>query len=143
VFRRLCGVMQRPDLADSADYATHTARGRNQKELDDIIAAWTKTLAADELDALLAKNGIPAGQIYRAPEMIDDPHFQARKAIVRVPHADFGDLAMQNVFPVLSETPGTVRHVGPRLGEHNEQIFGGLLGLDAGRIASLHSAGVI
>ncbi len=143
VFRRLCAVMQRPDLAESDEYATHTARGRRQQQLDDIIADWTKTLDADALDALLAKNGIPAGQIYRAPEMMKDPHFAARDAIVRIPHPDFGDLAMQNVFPKLSETPGAVRHVGPKLGEHTEDVFGGLLGFDEDRIKGLRASGVI
>ena len=55
------------------------------------------------------KFGVPAGLIYRAPDMLDDPHFKAREAIVTVPHPDFGELRMQNVAPKLSETPGAIR----------------------------------
>jgi formyl-CoA transferase len=74
------------------------------------------------------KFGVPAGLIYRAPEMLDDPHFKAREAIVSVPHPDFGELRMQNVAPKLSETPGSIRSPSPELGQHNEEIYQRLLG---------------
>ena len=75
--------------------------------------------------------------------MFADPHFAAREAIVRLAHPDLGEFAMHNVAPKLSGTPGRVRHVGPELGEHNEEIYHGLLGLDDDSMSSLRSAGVI
>jgi formyl-CoA transferase len=75
--------------------------------------------------------------------MFADPHFAAREAIVRLTHPDLGEFAMHNVVPKLSDSPGRVRHVGPELGEHTEDIYRDLLGLDDGAIASLRSAGVI
>jgi formyl-CoA transferase len=75
--------------------------------------------------------------------MMDDPHFKARDAIVRVAHKTFGDLAMQNVVPKLSETPGSIRTAGPDLGEHNDEIYRGLLGFDDARLDDLKSRGVI
>ncbi|WP_432215055.1 CoA transferase, partial [Salmonella enterica] len=69
---------------------------------------------------------MPAGLIYRAPDMLQDPHFQAREAICEVPHPDFGTLKMQNVAPRLSETPGRIRSPSPQLGEHNHEIYCGL-----------------
>jgi formyl-CoA transferase len=143
VFRRLAQAMGQPELADDARYATHTARGARQGELDDIVAAWSRTLDAAPLEALLEKSGVPAGRIYRAPEMLADEHFRAREAIVRVAHKDFGTIAMQNVAPRLSDTPGRVRHAGPALGEHNDEILGGLLGIDAAGRDRLTAAGVI
>ena len=143
VFQRLCDVMGRQDLARDDRYATHSARGTNQQELDEIIAKWSRTIDAQDLDALMAKNGIPAGKIYRAPEMFEDPHFRARQAIVKLMHPDFGELAMQNVCPRLSGTPGVVRHVGPTLGEHNEEIYGELLGLEKTEVERLTRSGVI
>jgi formyl-CoA transferase len=143
VFGRLAKVMGRPDLATDDRYATHSGRGANSVELDELIAQWSATREADALLAELNDNGVPCGRIYRAEDMLADPHFAAREAIVRRAHPDFGEIAMQNVFPKLSATPGAVRHVGPELGEHNHAVYGELLHLPDDEIARLHAAGVI
>ena len=143
VFKRLCEAMGRPALAEDVRYKTHTARGQNQKELDDLIADWTRTVDAVTLESLMEKHGIPAGRIYRAPEMLSDPHFKARQSIVTVMHKTFGELAMQNVAPRLSDTPGQVRHAGPELGEHNDEILKGVLGMKGAEIEKLAAAGVV
>jgi formyl-CoA transferase len=143
VFRRLATVMGRPDLADDARYATHGARGESMAELDELIARWTADHPADELLELLAANGVPAGRIYRAKDMLADPHFIARESIVRVAHPEFGELAMQNVFPRLSETPGRVLAPGPELGQHNDEVYRGLLRLGEDEVARLADAGVV
>ncbi len=143
VFQRLAGAMGRPELAEDPRYATHSARGENQQELDDLIAEWTSCRDAQSLRELLIEDGVPVGWIYRAPEMLDDPHFKEREAIVRVEHPEFGELAMQNVAPKLSETPGRVRWPGPELGQHNDEVYGDLLGLSAERIAELRRLEVI
>jgi formyl-CoA transferase len=143
VFKRLFEAMGRPELAQDARYKTHTARGQNQQELDDLIADWTRTVDAGTLEDLMEKHAIPAGRIFRAPEMLADPHFKAREAIVTVMHKTFGDLAMQNVAPRLSATPGQVRHAGPDLGEHNSEILTGVLGIETAEIEKLTAAGVI
>jgi formyl-CoA transferase len=75
--------------------------------------------------------------------MIADPHFQAREAIVEVPHPDFGPLKMQNVAPRLSDTPGMVRHVGPELGEHTDDVLGGILNIDEATRADWRARGII
>jgi formyl-CoA transferase len=143
VFKRLAEAMGRPELATDPKYATHSARGSRQRELDDIIAAWTRTLTADRLEALMEEYGIPSGRIYRAPDMLKDPQFHAREAIVTTHHPKFGDLRMQNVAPKLSLTPGSIRSPAPELGENNEEVYGGLLGFSAQRMAELRSAGII
>jgi formyl-CoA transferase len=143
VFRRLAEVMGRPELGSDPRYATHTARGHRQAELDAMISAWTATLDREELGRLLDEAGVPRGDIYRAPEMLEDAHFKARKTIVEVAHPLLGSLKMQNVAPRLSATPGEVRRAGPTLGEHNDEIFDGLLGLGPDRIAELAERGVI
>jgi formyl-CoA transferase len=124
VFRRLATAMGRPELGQDPRYATHAARGERQAELDALVAAWTATLDSADLIELMSAHGVPAGPIYRPPEMLADPHFAAREAIVDVPHPLFGSIAMQNVMPRMSRTPGSVRWAGPRLGEHNEEILG-------------------
>jgi formyl-CoA transferase len=143
VFGRLADVMGQPGLAADPRFATHSARGAAMTELDHLIAAWTSTLPADDLLARLHEGGVPAGRIFRAADMLADPHFAARQAIITVPHPDFGDLPMHNVAPKLSATPGSVRTAGPALGEHSDQVWGGLVGLGPGDLAGLRAAGVI
>ena len=144
VFTRLCAAMGRPELADDERYSSHTARGDHQEELDALIESWTKTRTVAEVEALMQEHGVPAGKIYRAPEMLEDPHFAAREAIVDVPHGRWENLKMQSVFPKLSKTPGEVRWAGPaELGQHNEEVYGSLLGLSDARLRDLENAGVI
>jgi formyl-CoA transferase len=143
VFKRLAEAMGQPELSSDPRYATHSARGANQAELDGLVDSWTRTLTVDAVIEAMNTFGVPVGRIYRAPEMLEDSHFKAREAIVRIPHKLFGTLAMQNVAPKLSETPGQVRSAGPELGEHNDEIYKGLLGFDDAKIADLKARGLI
>ncbi|MFE9581538.1 CaiB/BaiF CoA transferase family protein [Nocardia sp. NPDC006044] len=143
VFARLAEAMGRPELASDARYSTHIARGARMAELDDLIGAWTATVATDRLLDRLHTAGVPAGRIFTARDMFADPHFAAREAIVRLAHPEFGELPMHGVFPKLSETPGGIRHPGPELGEHNQTVYGGLLGLDPDAIGQLAADGII
>ncbi len=130
VFARLAAAMESPALAEDARYRDHTARGENQQELDALITNWTATFTTRDLLALLEKFGIPSGLIYRTADMLEDPHFAARQAIVTTEHPAFGRLRMQNVAPRLSASPSSVRTPAPDLGQHNDEIYGKLLGLD-------------
>ncbi len=144
VFGRLCEAMGRPELARDERYATHLARGENQKELDDLIAEWTRTLTVDQLEALMVKHSVPAGKIYRAPEMIEDPHFAARDALIEMESPRWGKFRMQNCFPKLSETPASVRTPAPtEVGQHNDEIYRGLLGLNDAEIEELKAGSAI
>jgi formyl-CoA transferase len=143
VFGRLTEAMGRPELSKDERYATHTARGARQKELDDLIADWTRTIDAGPLEELMDKFGIPSGKIYRTPEMLEDAHFRAREAIVKTMHPKFGELQMQNVAPKLSLTPGGIHSPAPELGQHSEEIYRTLLGFDTARIADLRARGII
>ncbi|WP_176498495.1 CaiB/BaiF CoA transferase family protein [Sphingomonas sp. HMP6] len=138
VFGRLCQAMDRPELASDPRYATHVARGQNQVELDDLIEAWTQTLTIEQVEDKMLEHGIPAGRIYRAEEMLEDPHFAAREALVDVPHPRWPGLKMQNVFPKLSRTPGTIRSIAPQsVGQDNAAVYGelGLTGEDIAALA--------
>ena len=143
VFARLCEAMQQPGLAQDERFSTHTARGENQAELDDLISAWSKKFSADELLALLERHAVPAGRIYRAPEMLKDEHFIARESIVDVEHPKYDKLKMQNVFPRLSATPGSIKWTGPALGQHNGEIYSELLGYDSAVLERLRHEGII
>jgi crotonobetainyl-CoA:carnitine CoA-transferase CaiB-like acyl-CoA transferase len=118
VFARLCDAMDRPDLAVDERYATHVARGANERELDALIADWTATLAADELLALLRAHTVPAGRVYTAADMLHDEHYAARDMVQRRTSRAGVDTPMLGVVPKFSRTPGSITDVGPTLGEH-------------------------
>ena len=144
VFRRLCAVIGKPELADDERFSKHTARGVNMQELDHIISEWTKTRTVAEVDVLMQEAGVPAGRIYRAPEMLNDPHYKAREAIINTPTDEWPGLKMQNVFPKMSRTQGEVRWTGvTTLGAHNEEIYGELLGLSSEEMNALQEKSII
>ncbi len=144
VFGRLCTAMGRPELSSDPRYATHIQRGRNQAELDALVAEWTRTLSVDELEAAMIEAQVPSGKIYRAPDMLEDPQFAARESIIELPHPRWGTVKMQNVFPRLSATPGRVRTPAPtEVGQHNGEVYGDQLGLDAGALADLRARDVV
>lgn len=144
VFKRLCVVMGREDLVTDERFASHKARGANMVELDTLINEWTATMLVDELEALMSDAGVPAGRIYRAPEMLDDPHFAAREAIVATPTEEWPDLKMHNIFPKMSKTQGEIRWPGvTTMGAHNQEVYGGELGLSDAELARLQENSII
>jgi formyl-CoA transferase len=143
VFERLCAAMGKPELSGDPRYANHVARGENQKELDTLIEAWTAERTVADVEAAMIEAAVPAGRIYRAPEMLADPHFKARESLIEVEHPRWGRLPMQNAFPKLSRTPGSVRRTAPQsVGQDNAEVFAEL-GLDAAELAALADAGVV
>lgn len=143
VFGRLVDAMGRPELASDPRYVNHTERGIRQTELDDLIAEWTRTQDSESLLVLLEEKGVPAGRIYQARDMMTDPHFIAREAIVKVQHKLFGEFPLQNVAPKLSSTPGSIRWLGPELGEHTAEILTSALNRTPQEIAELRASGAI
>ena len=143
IFRRMAEGMGQPELAEDPRFADHTARGENQAELDAVIEAWSLTKTSEEVDALMTEHKVPHGKIFRAPEMLEDAQFKARESIVKVMHPQYGEVAMQNAFPRLSDTPGQVRWVGPELGQHTDEILKSVLGKTDEEITALRAADVI
>ena len=143
VFARLCRAMEQPGLATDERFATHTARGAHQEELDRLIDAWAQTRLMDDIEAIMVEHGVPCGKVYRAPEMLDDEHVHAREAIIDVDHPKWSNLKMQNVFPKLSGTPGRVKWPGPELGAHNDEVYKALLDLSSDDLEDLKRRGVI
>ncbi len=143
VWKRLAEAMGQPELGEDPRFATHNARGHNQLELDQLIGEWSKNIPSADLEALLNEHAVPNGKIFTAPDMLVDPHFAAREAIVTLAHPLLGDFPMQNVVPKLSDTPGEVRWVGPELGEHTDEVLESVLGMTAEERAELRERGVI
>jgi crotonobetainyl-CoA:carnitine CoA-transferase CaiB-like acyl-CoA transferase len=143
VFRRLSEAIGHPEWPDDPRFATHQARGEHMEELDGMIADWTRQRSAEEILSTMHEAGVPAGKVYTAKDMMEDPQFAARENIVWVEDPEIGPIPMQNVVPRLSETPGAVRSTGPALGQHNAEIYGELLGISPEEQASLRERGVI
>ena len=144
MFRRLCAAMGDPDLADDPLYATHKARGENAEQLDNLVADWTKTLTASELDETLDSHGVVVGPIYTIADIAQDPQYQARDMIKRIEDGFFGSIAVPGIAPKLSATPSDVAWLGPAApGEHNGEVYGSLLGLSNAEIEALAADGVV
>lgn len=143
LFRALAEAMGQPELARDPRFADHSARGRNQSELDTLIAGWSATRSEAEIMALMERHGIPAGPLNDARAVIADPHFRARGAVIEVADPDLGAVTMQGAFPRLSRTQASVRWTGRRLGADTDEILGARLAYPVGRIAQLRQEGVI
>ncbi|MCH8136950.1 MAG: CoA transferase [Proteobacteria bacterium] len=144
VFARLCEAMNKPELLSDGRFDTHTARGSNMEVLDGIINDWCSKRTIAEVAALMEEHGVPAGKIYRAPDMLSDPQFIARDSIVDVPTEQWPNLKMQNVFPKMSKTQGEIRWPGAEtLGEHNKEVYEGLLGFNEEELKELKRNSII
>ncbi len=144
VFGRLCVAMDRPELATDPRYIDHQARGENQVKLDGLIAKWTSDKTTASVNALMTGHGVPAGKIFKAPDMLEDPQYLARDSIVKVHHPDYENLYMQNVSPKLSASPGEIRWAGStEMGSHNSEIYKGMLKMTEDEMRSLKEQGII
>ena len=144
VFRRLCEAMGRPELADDERFATHLARGRNQEELDGLIADWAAEHDAAEIDSALNDAHVVCGPIYTIADIFEDPHFKEREMLIPHEDPDFGEYIGPGIVPKLSATPGKVRWSATwQEGSHNDEIYGDLLGLSASERSTLQEEGVL
>src|SRR5579859_2640975 len=144
VFGRLARVAGHAEWsAAGGPYDTHLARGARQDELDEELAAWTRSLDSAELLKLLEEAGVPSGRIYTSRDISADDHFAARDMIVEVaePTLDGEIVREPGVVPKLSGTPGTVRCGSPLLGEHNDEVLAAAIGGE--RLAALRAAGIV
>jgi formyl-CoA transferase/succinyl-CoA--D-citramalate CoA-transferase len=143
VFVRLCAAMGQPELADDDRFATHHARGAHLEEIDAIVGAWTATLPCDRILEVLDKYGVPGGRIFTAPDMLSDPQYLARDMVRRVTSTQGWEVPMTGIVPRFTTTPGDIRHAGPTLGQHTDEVLTELLGLDAAAIGALRDDGVV
>jgi succinyl-CoA--D-citramalate CoA-transferase len=142
VFRRFAKALGHPEWAESEQYATHSARGENQEELDDLISAWTKERTAKEVLEVMREASVPGGKLFTAEDMLSDEHYVARQNVVEVEDPEIGPFPMQNVVPRLTDTPGRVRWTGPKLGQHNDEVFKEVLGLSEEELEGLRGRGI-
>ena len=142
IFKRLMAATGRDDLADDPRLADNAGRVAHQREVDDAIAEWTRTLDADRVLETLDRAGVPAGPIYSVADMIGDPQYNARELFETVEVAgEF--LKIPALTPKLGDTPGATLWPGPELGAHNREVFIDTLGLDEDEFRSLADDGIV
>jgi formyl-CoA transferase len=138
IFRRMMRAIGRADLAEDPTLASNDGRVKRTQELDGVIGEWTSRHALDEVLAVLEKAEVPSGRIYSIADIAADLHYQARGMIERHKLGE-GELLLPGLVPKLSRTPGATRWIGPRLGEHTDEVLAAL-GYDAERIAALRKS---
>ena len=142
IAERVMRIIGRPDLIEEPWFGDHDGRLEHVDELDRLIGDWIGERDADEVLAAFAAQHAAIAPIYSIEDILRDPQYRARETITTVDDPDLGTLRMQGVIPRLCETPGSIDHVGPGLGAHNEEIYGEL-GLDPARRVELEADGVI
>jgi crotonobetainyl-CoA:carnitine CoA-transferase CaiB-like acyl-CoA transferase len=142
-FQRLCKAMERPDLADDPRFARLADRAEHGDLINGIVAQWTKSLPATEIEDRCIEHDVPVATAYTAADIADDPHMQARGDLITVDDSVIGPVRQQAPFPRFVGEPATTPSSAPRLGEHNEDVWCDLVGLTVDELAGYQSAGII
>lgn len=143
-FKRLMEIIGHPELCHDRRLNNPVKRMDNVEFLDETLSEWTLTKDRDEIVQLLEQRHIPCGPVLTVDEVRSNPQLEARGMFIR--HFSFEDVKQATIpGPILkfSETPGAVETKGPALGEHNEEIYQGLLGIPAEKIAEMKKKGII
>jgi crotonobetainyl-CoA:carnitine CoA-transferase CaiB-like acyl-CoA transferase len=143
IFQRLADLVGQLEPGDSGKWGSIAKREADREAIDNFVGDWTRRFPAAEVLKMCAEAQVPCGLINSIRDIFDDPQFAARQNMVKLPVDGLGEIVVANVVPRLSGTPGSVDRVGPKLGEHTEEILSSLLEFDGGRIAELRQRGVI
>ncbi len=142
IFVRLCKMVGQPEWADDPRFATNPARVVNLQALDAGLSAWFETRPYAEIEPCLEEAAIPFSKVFTIADIEQDPHFQARQAIVRLADPDHGSLPAPCIVPRIVGREMPIPRTGPGVGEHNAEVYGEF-GLDADALAALRAADVI
>jgi len=143
LFPRLAKAMDRADLLQDPRFKTLADRAQHADEINAVVAAWCRSRTAEEIERILVDAQVPVCRAFSIRDIFADPHYAARGDIALVDDPTIGPVKMQGVYPRLSRTPGAIRRGAPRLGEHNREIYQGVLGLADEEVESLARDGVI
>ncbi|MBT3535816.1 MAG: CoA transferase, partial [Rhodospirillaceae bacterium] len=139
--RMAVNVLKRPDLADS--HPTTADRVRDRALIDGVVSGFTTAHPTAEVVEICSRGEVPCAAINSIADIFDDPQFEARGILERIQHAVLGEIVVPDVLPKLSEAPGKIDSLGPRLGDWNEKVYGERLGLTAAQLETLIKKGVI
>ena len=143
VFQRLAAAIDQPELAADPRYAASRERIARADELEALLADWIAGRDFADIERRFVAANVPFGGIYTAADISTDPHYAARDNIARVADDELGEVVMPGVVPRLEGTPGRIAFAGEGIGNHNREVYGGLLGKSDADLAALRAAGVI
>jgi crotonobetainyl-CoA:carnitine CoA-transferase CaiB-like acyl-CoA transferase len=143
IFARLAELRGEPTLAGEGNWGKVKNRERHRAEVDAWVAQWTRNYDLAELVASCTKFDVPCAPVHSIADMFKDPQYKARENITYFKDPRVGEIAMPNVCPRLSDTPGSIEWLGPELGQHNEEVYGGLLGMSDDELRRFRERGVI
>src|SRR5690606_33268018 len=143
IFLRLCDAMGRPELGEDPRFMPANARRANHEAIHAIIGEWVASLTLAECQAILDEHGIPGTKVYATSDIVADPHYAAREQVISVESVDGTEVLQPGIAPRLTETPGRVKGRAPHLGEHNEEVYVGELGMSKDEFLALREKGVI
>ena len=143
VWQRLARVIGGEALSNHPHYTTSRDRIKRSDELETLIQDWIGSRDFLEVEEKLVKADVPVGGIYRASDIVDDPHYRERESLIHFEDPVHGKVSMPGIVPKLSKTPGSIEWTGPDLGSHNKEIYGTLLGKSEAEIKALEQDGVI
>ena len=142
IFKRLMAAVGRDDLAAAPDLADNAGRVARVAEIDAAIGAWTQARQVQAVLDVLAQARVPAGKVYTAKDIAEDPHYRARDMILQQPTRDGYTVEVPGIVPKLSVTPGTVRSSAPHVGDDTDAVLREM-GLSDEQIAQLRSQAII
>lgn len=145
LFRSLVAAMGMPELGRDPRFKSPAARLERHDEVNRLVEAWVAERTVTEVVDVLGPNGanVPCAPVMSADALLSDPHVRAREMIVELVHEKLGRVPVSGIPFKLSESPGRVEHLGPDLGQHNDEIYRGLLGLSENEMNDLRAEGVI
>lgn len=144
LFERLANAMGRPELASSSLYGEQKTRLENRHDVNEIVRDWCGSLNREEILQRCFATGAPAGPLNNIADIFGDRQFHARRNLMAIDDPDLGEtIIVPSVIPRLSETPGEIRHLGPKLGQHTEAVLIDLLGMNEQQISELRKKRVI
>ncbi|HXQ23252.1 MAG TPA: CoA transferase [Candidatus Acidoferrales bacterium] len=143
LFPRLARAMGREELLRDPRFASLAARVAHADEINAIVGDWVQQHTAEEIEKILVAAQVPVTRAHSIADISADPHYAAREDIVTVDDPSIGPVRMQAVYPRLSATPGRIQRGAPKLGEHNQEVYGTVLGLSAAELVALQADGVI
>jgi crotonobetainyl-CoA:carnitine CoA-transferase CaiB-like acyl-CoA transferase len=142
-FSRLCEAMDRPELLDDPKYAKLADRAAHNDEINGVVAAWTTSLPADEIEAACVQHDVPVATAYTAADMFADPHFAARGDLIEIEDPVIGTLRQQAPFPRFVGEAAATPAGAPVLGADTDQVLSNVLGLDSREIERLRADGTV
>src|SRR5262245_20291243 len=142
MWQSLCEAIGRPEIAGDERFSNARARAHNLEPLSAIISEWTRERTKHEVMKIFGEAGVPCGKVLDSVELLNDPHLRERGMVVTVNHPVRGDFTMPGCPVRLEDSPVEVK-AAPLLGQHNGEVYGELLGMNARDLQRLKSAGVV